>query len=123
MADARPRRARPRIPRLIRPSDAAEAGEGPVLSPLEGAKRFRRGQVAHTLLARLPELPPEKRAPPRPSRLLRQNGFGRELADEVLAVIDHPDFAAAFAPGSQAEVAFQAALPAIRPRRRGQWPD
>ena len=29
--------------RLIRPSDAAEAREGPVMSPLEGARRFRRG--------------------------------------------------------------------------------
>ena len=32
-------------------------------------------------------------------------------AQEVLAVIGHPDFAAAFGPDSQAEVAFQAALP------------
>jgi ATP-dependent helicase/nuclease subunit A len=106
-------RAAPRetaLPRLIRPSDAAELGEGPVLSPLEGAKRFRRGQVAHTLLARLPELPPDAR-PAAAVAFAKANGFGRELADEVLAVINHPDFAAAFAPGSQAEVAFQAALP------------
>ena len=106
-------RAAPRetaLPRLIRPSDAAELGEGPVLSPLEGAKRFRRGQVAHTLLARLPELPPAARGAAAIA-FAEANGFGRELADEVLAVINHPDFAAAFAPGSQAEVAFQAALP------------
>jgi ATP-dependent helicase/nuclease subunit A len=98
------------LPRLIRPSDAAEVGESPVLSPLEGAKRFRRGRVAHILLARLPELPPAARGAAAIA-FAEANGFGRELADDVLAVINHPDFAAAFAPGSQAEVAFQAALP------------
>jgi ATP-dependent helicase/nuclease subunit A len=106
-------RAAPRetvLPRLIRPSDAAEAKEGPVISPLEGARRFRRGQIAHTLLARLPELPIEER---RTAAIAyaRQSGFDDALADETLAVIAHPDFAAAFGPDSQAEVAFQAALP------------
>ena len=101
-------------PRLIRPSDAAEASEGPALSPLEGAKRFRRGQVAHLLLARLPELPPQNRRAAAIA-FARQNDFGEDLADETLAVIDHPDFAGAFGPGSQAEVAFQAALPQFGP--------
>ncbi len=98
------------LPRLIRPSDAAEASEGPVLSPLEGARRFRRGQVAHTLLARLPELPPAAR---RAAAIAyaRQSGFDDALAEETLAVIGHADFAAAFGADSQAEVAFQAALP------------
>jgi ATP-dependent helicase/nuclease subunit A len=100
--------------RLIRPSDAAEAREGPVMSPLEGARRFRRGLVAHAMLARLPELAPAAR---RPAAIAysQQNGFGEDLADEVLAVLDHPDFAAAFGPDSQAEVAFQAALPNFGP--------
>jgi ATP-dependent helicase/nuclease subunit A len=97
-------------PRLIRPSDAGEAREGPVLSPLEGARRFRRGQVVHTLLARLPELAPDERRTAAIA-FARQSGFDESLADESLAVIDHPDFAAAFGPDSQAEVAFQAALP------------
>jgi ATP-dependent helicase/nuclease subunit A len=106
---APPERAQPR---LIRPSDAAEAEERPVLSPLEGVVRFRRGQVAHILLARLPELPPENQ---RGAALTycEQNGFTPELAEEVMAVLKHPDFAAAFGPDSQAEVAFQAALPAF----------
>ncbi|HWY63035.1 MAG TPA: double-strand break repair helicase AddA [Rhizomicrobium sp.] len=99
-------------PRLIRPSDAGEALEGPVLSPLEGARRFRRGQVVHTLLARLPDLPREARRAAAIA-FARRNGFDESLAEESLAVIDHPDFAAAFGPGSQAEVAFQAALPAF----------
>ena len=100
------------LPRLIRPSDAAEAKEGPVLSPLEGARRFRRGQVAHTLLARLPQLPPDERHAVAIA-FARQSGFDDALAQEVLAVIGHHDFAAAFGPDSQAEVAFQAALPQI----------
>jgi len=100
----------PAGPRLIRPSDAAQAQEGPVLSPLEGARRFRRGQIVHTLLARLPEMPPEARRAAAIA-FARQNGFDESLADESLAVISHPDFAAAFGPDSQAEVAFQAALP------------
>lgn len=106
---APPEQARPR---LIRPSDAAEAGEGPGLSPLEGTKRFRRGEVAHTLLARLPDLSPDKR---RDAALAycEQNGFGAELAGEVMAVLEHADFAAAFGPDSQAEVAFQSGLPAF----------
>jgi ATP-dependent helicase/nuclease subunit A len=99
-------------PRLIRPSDAAAAEESPVLSPLEGAIRFRRGQMAHTLLARLPELPIEKRGAAALA-ICEKNGFTAELADEVMAVLEHPDFAAAFGPGSQAEVAFQAALPSF----------
>jgi ATP-dependent helicase/nuclease subunit A len=98
------------LPRLIRPSDAAEAAEGSALSPLEGARRFRRGQVAHTLLARLPELPPEARRAAA-TAFARQSGYDDALADETLAVIGHPDFAAAFGPDSQAEVAFQASLP------------
>ena len=97
-------------PRLIRPSDAADMEQGPVLSPLEGARRFRRGQIAHTMLARLPELPPEKRRAAAIA-FATASGFDETLADETLAVLDHPDFAAAFAPGSQAEIAFQAALP------------
>ena len=108
-------RAAPRetaLPRLIRPSDAGEAQERPVLSPLEGARRFRRGQIVHTMLARLPELAPEARRAAAIA-FARQNGFDDTLADESLAVIHHPDFAAAFGPDSQAEVAFQAALPAF----------
>jgi ATP-dependent helicase/nuclease subunit A len=76
--------------------------------------RFRRGQVAHTLLARLPELPPETRRDIAIA-FAQRNGFDQDLADETLAVINHPDFAAAFGADSQAEVAFQAALPQFGP--------
>ena len=38
-------------------------------------------------------------------------GFGPALVDETLAVLHDPQFAAAFAPDSRAEIAFLAALP------------
>ena len=44
-------------PRLIRPSDALDMPEQTSLSPLTGgADRFKRGNVVHALLARLPEI-------------------------------------------------------------------
>ena len=87
-----------------------------VLSPLEGARRFRRGQVAHTLLARLPELPPETRRAVAIALRARETGLTKSWRTRALAVINHPDFAAAFGPDSQAEVAFQAALPQFGPQ-------
>ena len=99
------------LPRLIRPSDALDLPEPGVMSPLEGgAARFKRGTVVHALLARLPELAPHERRA-RALAYAQANGFGAELVDETLAVLDDPAFAAAFAPDSRAEVAFLAALP------------
>src|SRR5581483_12233361 len=43
------------------------------------------------------------------------NGFGADLVVETLAVLNHPDFAAAFGPGSRAEVSFLSALPELGP--------
>jgi len=99
-------------PRLIRPSDALDGNEPPALSPLSA--RFHRGNVVHALLARLPDLPREKR---RAAALVyaKAQGFDEALVDETLAVLDHPDFAAAFAPGSRAEAGFLAALPELGP--------
>jgi ATP-dependent helicase/nuclease subunit A len=107
-------RSAPRAPSvgLIRPSDAATAGQGPALSPLEGMTRFRRGQIVHTLLNRLPDLAPEKRRDAA-VRFARRNGFDESLAEECLTVIGQADFAAAFGPDSQAEVPFQADLPEL----------
>jgi ATP-dependent helicase/nuclease subunit A len=99
-------------PRLIHPSDAATTEQGPALSPLEGVRRFRRGQIVHSLLTYLPELPPEQRRGAAIA-FTRRNGFDESLAEESLAIIGHPEFAAAFGPDSQAEAAFQAALPEL----------
>ncbi len=80
-------------------------------SPLGGddGRRFHRGRLIHRLLQSLPDLPRDDRAPAVRRFLANpaQNLAAAEqvaLAAEVLAVLDHPDFAAVFAPGSQAEV-------------------
>ena len=105
-------------PRLIRASDAAGMEEPAAISPRgkQGALRFRRGNLIHDLLARLPDIEPEKR---RAAALnyLRANKVddaeAGKLADETLAVIGDKQFAAAFAPGSRAEVALVADLPEV----------
>ncbi len=102
----------PALPRLIRPSDAI--GEAPpAFSPLGGG-RFRRGLVVHALLARLPEIAPQKR---RAMALAFVQASGlkqpEKLVDETLAVLADPVFATAFGPGSQAEAGLVAELPEL----------
>ena len=105
-------------PQLIRPSDAA------AFSPLgAGASRFKRGLIVHALLARLPEIAPDDRA-----RIALAFARGHGLKDdaaqalvaETLAVLDDPQFAAAFAPGSQAEAGLLADLPELGGRINGR---
>ena len=103
----------PTAPRLIRPSDAVDAT--PAQSPLgQGAQRFKRGLVVHALLARLPEVAPQDRL-----RLALAFITAKDLPDpealaaETLAVLDHPDFAAAFGPASRAEAGLVANLPEL----------
>jgi ATP-dependent helicase/nuclease subunit A len=105
-------------PRLIRPSDEIVAGEPAMLSPAgpRGAKRFQRGLLVHTLLARLPELEPARRRDVALAFLKAREFDATEteaLASEVLAVLDHPEFAPAFAPGSRAETGIVADLPEL----------
>ena len=107
----------PALPRLIRPSDALESdGLGmppPTFSPLQGGgARFKRGLVVHALLARLPEIAPERR---RDVALKFAEASGVKnpdtIVEETLAVLDDPSFAEAFGPGSQAEAGLLAELP------------
>jgi ATP-dependent helicase/nuclease subunit A len=71
-------------------------------------RRFRRGRLVHALLQHLPELPEADRADAA-ARYLARPGQGidaaaqAEIAAEVLALLRHPDCAAAFGPGSLAE--------------------
>ena len=99
-------------PRLIRPSDAAGLEEPAAISPRDGGQRFRRGILVHALLARLPEIPAEKRRDIA-RQFLKAQGADEKLADETLAVIGDPIFAAAFAEGSRAEIAIVADLPEL----------
>ncbi len=107
-------------PRLIRPSDALDMPEQTSLSPLHAGKdRFKRGNVVHALLARLPEIAIDARRA-RAIRYAVAQGFDADaaaaLADETLRLLDDPQFAPVFAPSSRAEVAFLAALPELGPR-------
>ncbi len=106
----RPPPAEPDPPRPLAPSRPSGA-EPPALSPLaaQGRDRFNRGLLVHRLLQALPELPIEEREiAARRFLALPTHRLAVEEQDEVrretLAVLDHPDFAALFGPGSQAEV-------------------
>jgi ATP-dependent helicase/nuclease subunit A len=102
-------------PRLIRPSEAVE-GDEPVRSSPRGAKRFDRGLFVHALLAHLADLVGVERVSAA-RRYLSANKVEEDVAEklieETLAVLDHPEFAAAFAPGSLAEAAIVADLPEL----------
>ncbi|MEA2737331.1 MAG: ATP-dependent helicase/nuclease subunit, partial [Acetobacteraceae bacterium] len=71
--------------------------------------RFRRGQLIHSLLQHLPSVPAEERWDAAVG-FLDKPGHGlpaeeaERIADEVLAVMAHPDLAPLFGPGSRAEV-------------------
>ena len=102
---ADPAPARPLAP--SRPS----AEEPPVMSPLgkDDGQRFQRGLLVHRLLQSLPEMPLKDREAAgraflgRPSLGLTAEAC-EEILSETLAVINHPDHAGLFGPGSLAEV-------------------
>ena len=97
----------PTPPRPLAPS-APVVAEPPVLTPAgDGARRFARGRLIHRLLELLPEIEPAERGAAATGYLARQGldaAAAQAIADEVLAVIDEPRFAAVFGPGSRAEV-------------------
>jgi ATP-dependent helicase/nuclease subunit A len=101
----------PDPPRPLAPSaPEPEEGEPPVLAPIGQAeqRRFRRGRLIHRLLQVLPELPQDQR---RAAAARLADRLGRDLppvaradiATVALAVIERPDLAPLFAPGSRAE--------------------
>jgi ATP-dependent helicase/nuclease subunit A len=100
----------PMPPRPLAPSRPATI-EPTVRSPLgedQGAA-FQRGRLIHRLLQSLPELPQERRAAAAERFLsLPVHGLDPEsrvaIAAETLAVLEEPEFAPIFAPGSRAEV-------------------
>jgi len=90
-----------------RPDEDEPAARSPV-GPDDGS-RFKRGRLIHRLLQSLPEAAPERRAATARSWLARPaHGLPPEKQDEmvaeVLGVLDHPDYAHLFGPGSRAEV-------------------
>ena len=103
-------RTEPTPPRPLAPSRPRQADPA-ARSPLgaEDGAGLLRGRLVHRLLQSLPDLAPAAR-PAAARRFLALPVHGLSiraqemLAAETLAVLDHPDFAALFAPGSQAEV-------------------
>ncbi|MBV9570416.1 MAG: double-strand break repair helicase AddA [Alphaproteobacteria bacterium] len=105
-------------PRLIRPSDDIADDEPATVSPvgLKHAQRFRRGLLIHSLLARLPEIAPEDRRTIALAFLAAQGEAAVEaaaLTDSTLRVLNDPQFAPAFTPGSKGEIAIVADLPEL----------
>jgi ATP-dependent helicase/nuclease subunit A len=114
-----------RLEALEAEGTVAVGDDQPVASPLrpDGLLRFRRGRLVHTLLQVLPEIAPAERAG-RAVRWLDTNASDlateerAALLAEVSAILNHPDFAVLFAPGSRAEVPLTAALPLTGPDGR-----
>ncbi|NNE58616.1 MAG: double-strand break repair helicase AddA [Hellea sp.] len=84
-------------------------GELPVRSPLsQTVDRFRRGNVTHKLLEILPDLDVAKRRAAAQAFLAQHsdisNNVRQSIEVEVMTVLEHPDYAPFFGPGSQAEV-------------------
>ena len=102
--------AEQRPPRPLAPS-RPDGDEPPVRNPLapDDGWRFRRGLLTHRLLQTLPELPPNRRVAAA-RRWLANPVHGlaepmqRDIADEVMALLENPQFAPIFGPGSRAEV-------------------
>ena len=90
-----------------RPGDEEPAGRGPLDD--DGDWKFKRGNIVHRVLELLPDLPAEN-WPKALSSYLARPAFGltheqqESFAQEILAVLNHPEFAPIFGPGSRAEV-------------------
>ncbi|MBA4805107.1 MAG: double-strand break repair helicase AddA [Brevundimonas sp.] len=105
------RTARPAAPsqmggalRVPAPSPLATAG-----APGGPLGRFRRGDLIHRLLERLPDLPAEERPDAARRMLARERDLSDAQRAEMIAaafsVLEDARFAAVFGPGSRAEVA------------------
>ena len=110
---ARPVPVEPPTSKKLAPSRPADILFGTVpaaLSPLGlrdvSGRRFHRGELIHTLLQHLPSLPRAGWRDAAEMLLARPANrmHGNEVIDEILAILDHPDLAPLFRPGSDAEV-------------------
>jgi ATP-dependent helicase/nuclease subunit A len=114
----RPAPPEPRPHRPLAPSrlDTEDETSFPPRRNAEG--RFKRGRLIHQLLQYLPGMAPEARAAAG-RRFLAQRGFAlspgevEEMLGQALRVLETPEFAAIFGPGSLAEVSVAGLLPAF----------
>ncbi|AGH96955.1 double-strand break repair helicase AddA [Micavibrio aeruginosavorus] len=88
-----------------RPDDAEPAARSPLQS--DDPYRFRRGIVTHRLLQILPDMPINARMDAARQHVAKQD-LPQTVRDgivaEVMAILDDPQFAPLFAPGTMAEV-------------------
>ncbi len=113
--------------RYVSPSQMEGAKRIAAPSPLavstggEGAPlgRFRRGDLIHLLLERLPEIAPADRAEAAARLLAKERDLSEAQASEMIAaafrVLDDARFAAVFGPGSRAEIALTGGADVLRP--------
>ncbi len=113
--------------RYVSPSQMEGAKRIAAPSPLavtttgEGAPlgRFRRGDLIHLLLERLPEIAAADRPEAAARLLARERDLSDAQASEMIAaafrVLDDDRFAAVFGPGSRAEIALTGGAEALRP--------
>ena len=88
-----------------RPDDAEPAARSPLQN--DDPYRFRRGIITHRLLQILPDLPPASRTGAARAHVAQQDvppHIRDGIVNEVIAILDKPEFAPLFAPGSMAEV-------------------
>jgi ATP-dependent helicase/nuclease subunit A len=93
--------------RTLTPS-SAEAPVTRAPSP-DAAQALLRGSLTHRLLQSLPDVPPERREQAARAFLARaardlDAAQQARIAEQVLRIVAHSDFAALFGPGSRAEV-------------------
>src|SRR5690606_11832218 len=104
------------------PSQMQEQKRIPAPSPLArgegsgaGLGRFRRGDLIHRLLERLPDLPSPDRPDAAHRMLARERDLTEDQRAEMIAaafgVLDDARFAPVFGPGSRAEVALTGTAP------------
>jgi ATP-dependent helicase/nuclease subunit A len=110
--------------RYIAPSQMEGSVRIPAPSPLAttagpGAPlgRFRRGDLIHRLLERLPDIAPAGRAAAAARMLSRERDLTEDQRAEMIAaafsVLDDARFAPVFGPGSRAEVALSGTAPEL----------
>ena len=108
--------------RFASPSQMQEQKRIPAPSPLArgegpgaGLGHFRRGDLIHRLLERLPDLPSPDRPDAAHRMLARERDLTEEQRAEMIAaafgVLDDARFAPVFSPGSRAEVALTGTAP------------
>jgi ATP-dependent helicase/nuclease subunit A len=120
---ARQRPAPDPAARFLSPSQLDEAiriaAPSPLATAAGGLGRFRRGDLIHRLLERLPDLPTASRHDAAVRMLARERGLSDEQRGEMIAaalgVLDDVRFAPVFGPGSRAEVAVTGSAPGLPP--------